>query len=163
MWHVVVRNVWCIFGGAQTYSSGWRSSPPLAEGGGPSVRAGFMGSGYAGHAASPGVFPKSAQRINHHDETDLDEMLVPAATALEQEIEQGAQTAGGRSARKTLEDQLAEIRAQEKKVLERIKQGDKQLRAQYEKDLWALLREVGMRRRSKSGARQPNAALTARA
>jgi hypothetical protein len=70
----------------------------------------------------------------------MEETLAPVGTASAQESDQGGQTMNSKGSRKSLEEQLAEIRAQEKKVLDRIKQRDKEARAQYEKDLWALLK-----------------------
>lgn len=70
----------------------------------------------------------------------MDETLAPAGAATGQESEQGGQAINSKGPRKSLEEQLAEIRAQEKKVLDRIKQRDKEQRQQYEKDLWALLK-----------------------
>jgi hypothetical protein len=70
----------------------------------------------------------------------MEETLVPTGTAGGQESELSGQAANAKGPRKSLEDQLAEIRAQEKKVIDKIKQRDKELRAQYEKDLWALLK-----------------------
>ena len=70
----------------------------------------------------------------------MDETLAPTGTAAAADNEQSGQATKAKGPRKSLEDQLAEIRAQEKKVLDRIKQRDKEARAQYEKDLWALLK-----------------------
>ena len=70
----------------------------------------------------------------------MEETLAPVGTASAHESDQGGQTMNSKGSRKSLEEQLAEIRAQEKKVLDRIKQRDKEARAQYEKDLWALLK-----------------------
>lgn len=70
----------------------------------------------------------------------MEETLAPVGTASAQETDQGGQATNAKGSRKSLEEQLAEIRAQEKKVLDRIKQRDKEARAQYEKDLWALLK-----------------------
>lgn len=70
----------------------------------------------------------------------MEETVAPVGTASAQESDQGGQAANSKGPRKSLEEQLAEIRAQEKKVLDRIKQRDKEARAQYEKDLWALLK-----------------------
>jgi restriction endonuclease S subunit len=68
------------------------------------------------------------------DATNLAEM------AAEQESGQSGQSASAKGGRKSLEEQLAEIEAQKRKLQERIKQRDKELRAQYEKDLWVLLK-----------------------
>jgi len=70
----------------------------------------------------------------------MDETLAPTRTADAADNEQSAHATNAKGPRKSLEDQLAEIRAQEKKVLDRIKQRDKEARVQYEKDLWVLLK-----------------------
>ena len=70
----------------------------------------------------------------------MDEKLKSTGDAAAQESEQAGQAGGAKGSRKSLEEQLAEIRAQEKRVLERIRARDKEQRAQYEKDLWALLK-----------------------
>ena len=49
-------------------------------------------------------------------------------------------TANNKTSRRSLEDRLAEIRAEERKVIEQIRRRDKEARAQFEKDLWALLK-----------------------
>ena len=56
------------------------------------------------------------------------------------ESDQSAAAVASRQARRTLEEQLAEIRSQERKLLEKIRKRDKELRAQYEKELWELLK-----------------------
>ena len=70
----------------------------------------------------------------------MDETLAPAGLAGGQESESAGQTANAKGPRKSLEDQLAEIESQKRKLLDKIKQRDKEQRAQYEKDLWALLK-----------------------
>jgi len=56
------------------------------------------------------------------------------------ESDQSAAAVASRQARRTLEEQLAEIRSQERKLLEKIRKRDKEVRAQYEKELWELLK-----------------------
>ena len=63
-----------------------------------------------------------------------------AGTADSGEADQSAAAVASRQARRTLEEQLAEIRLQERKLLEKIRKRDKELRAQYEKELWELLK-----------------------
>jgi len=61
-------------------------------------------------------------------------------TAESGESDQSAAAVASRQARRTLEEQLAEIRSQERKLLEKIRKRDKEARAQYEKELWELLK-----------------------
>jgi len=56
------------------------------------------------------------------------------------ESDQAASAAAAKQGRKSLEDRLAEIRAEERKVIELMRKRDKEARAQFEKDLWALLK-----------------------
>ncbi len=60
-------------------------------------------------------------------------------TAEARERDEAAQAASTKASRKSLEDQLAEIETQRKKVLQKIKDRDREARAKFEKDLWALL------------------------
>ena len=63
-----------------------------------------------------------------------------AGTVDSGESDQSAAAVASRQARRTLEEQLAEIRSQERKLLEKIRKRDKELRAQYEKELWEFLK-----------------------
>ena len=56
------------------------------------------------------------------------------------ELDQAASVAAAKQGRKSLEDRLAEIRAEERKVIELMRKRDKEARAQFERDLWALLK-----------------------
>ena len=56
------------------------------------------------------------------------------------ELEQAASAAAAKQGRKSLEDRLAEIRAEERKVIDLMRKRDKEARAQFERDLWALLK-----------------------
>ena len=62
------------------------------------------------------------------------------AGASSREADQAASAAAAKQGRKSLEDRLADIRAEERKILEQMRKRDKEARAQFEKDLWALLK-----------------------
>lgn len=62
------------------------------------------------------------------------------ANAGSRESEQAATAAAAKQARKSLEDKLADVRAEERRILEQIRKRDKEARAQFEKDLWLLLK-----------------------
>ena len=68
------------------------------------------------------------------------EIETRAESAESGESDQSAAAVAIRQARRTLEEQLAEIRSQERKLLEKIRKRDKEVRAQYEKELWELLK-----------------------
>jgi hypothetical protein len=70
----------------------------------------------------------------------MSETRVSGEAAVDQDSEQSRQAALAKAGRKSLEDQLADIEAQKRKLQDKIKQRDKELRVQYEKDLWALLK-----------------------
>jgi hypothetical protein len=75
-----------------------------------------------------------------HQEAKVAEIETHAGTADSGEADQSAAAVASRQARRTLEEQLAEIRSQERKLLEKIRKRDRELRAQYEKELWELLK-----------------------
>ena len=62
------------------------------------------------------------------------------ASASSREADQAASAAAAKQGRKSLEDRLADIRAEERKIIEQMRKRDKEARAQFEKDLWALLK-----------------------
>jgi len=62
------------------------------------------------------------------------------ASANSRESDQAASAAAAKQGRKSLEDRLADIRAEERKILEQMRKRDKEARAQFEKDLWLLLK-----------------------
>jgi len=62
------------------------------------------------------------------------------AGAGSREAERAASAAAAKQGRKSLEERLADIRAEERKILEQMRKRDKEARAQFEKDLWALLK-----------------------
>ena len=68
------------------------------------------------------------------------EMVAAVANDDSRETDQANAAAAAKQSRKSLEEKLADIRAEERKILEQIRKRDKEARAQFEKDLWALLK-----------------------
>ena len=68
------------------------------------------------------------------------EMVAAVASEDSRDSDQARAAAAAKQSRKSLEDKLADIRAEERRIIEQIRKRDKEARAQFEKDLWALLK-----------------------